>query len=896
LASAGADGTVRVWDARRCLEVARLVGHEAGLTNDASVLSVEWSPDGGQLASGGVDGIVRVWDARHWREVTHLMGHECGLSGDRRVWSLSWSPGGRQLVTGGEDGTVRVWDSRMGQEVTELPGQEGGAFSDPRVWFVSWSPDGRKLATGGMDGTVRIWDAKCGQELIRSVRHDIGPSGYSSVLSASWSPDGRLFASSGLDGTIRVWDAEGTREVSRLIGHAAGSTGDPIVWSVSWSPNSRQLVSSGVDGTLRVWNVRDGQAVARLTGHEAGASGDPCVFGASWSPDGRLLASGGADGTVRLWDAQGGQEVAKLVGHSTGPSGDHRVWRVCWCPDGRRVASVGEDGTVRIWDAKSARELTRLVGHEAGPYGEDAVWSVSWSPDGLHLASGGEDGTVRVWDARQGQEVARLVGQEAGPSGSRRVLSVSWSPDGRQLASSGEDGTVRVWAPRDPDIPARCTWKIAGDVWWAETPGGFLLLGDQSADAVRLSVSRPERPGTVLYVPLGALAEVLHQPDRVAAALAGDLSNDDPSAALAHAGWTGKGSWDGRLWYAPTSCRTESAGETGEQGLEPNRFLPGRAVSGIDHLAGRDKLLDDLLALIANRSPAVLRGPRRSGKTSILNALAQRIRSGHMANGASWRPARVIQKSLEGAAVCSADDLARWLADDLRAEARPAHALGQRLADEGGAVLLLDEVANLQSADSELFAWLRQLGQTCAAVVVAGTHDDWARVIRRAAAFPGSSFGNDVTPVDLGPLDRDAALAFLADTSPRDARIEPEQTGRWIVERCGTWPFYLQVLGFSVVQAARAGNRLSLADKRGVDELYRNDLLVQRNHVFEQRWSDYQERAHAVMSRIRQGRLPPLRELAPPDRQAVLDAGLCNALGDWLEDKPWWDWVEMCRT
>lgn len=150
--------------------------------------------------------------------------------------------------------------------------------------------------------------------------------------------------------------------------------------------------------------------------------------------------------------------------------------------------------------------------------------------------------------------------------------------------------------------------------------------------------------------------------------------------------------------------------------------------------------------------------------------------------------------------------------------------------------------------------------------------------------------------MNLGTLGRDAARAFLADTSPRDARIEPEQTGRWIVERCGTWPFYLQVLGFSVVQAARAGNRSSLADKRGVDDLYRNDLLVQRNHVFEQRWSDYQERARAVMSRIRQGRLPPLRELAPPDRQAVLDAGLCNALGDWLEDGPWWDWVEMCRT
>ena len=200
------------------------------------------------------------------------------------------------------------------------------------------------------------------------------------------------------------------------------------------------------------------------------------------------------------------------------------------------------------------------------------------------------------------------------------VRCVSWSPDGRQLASGGADGTVRVWNPGDAERALCCTWNIAGSVWWVETPGGSLLLGEQARSTLCLSIGRPEQPATLLYAPLGVLAEVLHRPDRVAEALAGDLSHDDPSSALAQAGWTGQGIWDGHAWFAPASPRIESQGETGEPTLEPNRFLPGRAVSGIDHLAGRDKLLDDLLALIANRSPAVLRGPRRSGKTSILNA------------------------------------------------------------------------------------------------------------------------------------------------------------------------------------------------------------------------------------------------------------------------------------
>ncbi|MFI9202804.1 WD40 repeat domain-containing protein [Streptomyces sp. NPDC053048] len=104
-----------------------------------------YSLDGRTLATAGADGTVRLWDTKTHRPIATLTGHTKGVTG------VVFSPDGRTVATTSADRTIRLWSAATNRTTTVVAART----TDGSPVF---SPDGRTLATASTDNATRLWD------------------------------------------------------------------------------------------------------------------------------------------------------------------------------------------------------------------------------------------------------------------------------------------------------------------------------------------------------------------------------------------------------------------------------------------------------------------------------------------------------------------------------------------------------------------------------------------------------------------------------------------------------------------------------------------------------------------------------------------------------------------
>ncbi|MFC7276395.1 trypsin-like peptidase domain-containing protein [Paractinoplanes rhizophilus] len=108
LASADKNGTVRLWDADGAALWTQH-GHSDAVNALCAV--------GALIASAGADGAIRLWEPANGRPYATLTGHAGAVTG---ICALPGA-GGELLASVGADRTVRLWDPRRGRALRTIP-------------------------------------------------------------------------------------------------------------------------------------------------------------------------------------------------------------------------------------------------------------------------------------------------------------------------------------------------------------------------------------------------------------------------------------------------------------------------------------------------------------------------------------------------------------------------------------------------------------------------------------------------------------------------------------------------------------------------------------------------------------------------------------------------------
>lgn len=463
IATAGDDGTARVWNLTTRQEDVRLK-HASG-----GVEAVAFSPDGATLSTASGDGTARLWDFPSGRErlrAVHPGGAEV----------VSFSPDGSRVASGGVNGAVTVWRMTRGDETARM------VHPHNEVRAVSFSPDGSLIATGSRtsvqlwtsDGTPKSPPAKLGSSVDRLIFSEDGThvaaEGSSTVslidvskgLAVAVPPEFRNFRNKAVSPryltawdpehrSLRIWETAGAHELSPL---KIDQLKELVFDSTGTSLATWQATDRYGNGIIQVWAVPEWRQM-----------GSPVRIQSSsqfaLSPRGQHVAVAVSEPDaqqhtvnyfVDIWDVATSQRVVR-VPLTQG------VTAIAFNPQRTALFIVAPPNDVQVWELPTGKLKTRLRHPRE-------VRMLRVSHEDSIMATVSED-RVRIWNYSTGRLLSQL--SDVGD-----VRDARFSPNGRHLLTGSRDGTAVAWLWKTEDLRAeackRLTRNLTKEEWHQYLP------------------------------------------------------------------------------------------------------------------------------------------------------------------------------------------------------------------------------------------------------------------------------------------------------------------------------------------------------------------------------------------------------------------------------------------
>jgi WD40 repeat protein len=463
LATAGADGQVRIWDLATNKELV-FFPH-----TDGAVEAVLFHANNTNVIAGGADKTATV----------HTIGVAKMLLAGSPVRCLYAAANGTHIVTGGDDKSVKLWNVGTGAMERAF----GGGESVPRA--VAVTKNNLIVGVAGQDKNLRLYNA-ADAKLIGSVPLPAEPTGL------LFSPNSLAATTTGKDGSLTTFNIAFTAGMPLppefgQVQHSYKHTGE--LPDAVYSTDGNTILSVGLDKKFNTWKV-PAAAATRNFPHPN------YVDAVAFAPDGKVLATGCHDGKLRFFDLVKNAPLKEVNAHPAPAmppnSPPFPIYCLAWTPDGKQVFTGGLEKNVKLWDMAAGtmvREFKAWKEKDFEQGHKDGIFSLTLTPDAKMLATGSSDKTIKLWNVADGSVVRTLSNpnlKAAGPMAPPPahpgpIYGVRFLENGAKLLSVGGAprgmGYIAVWNVADGKL-------LSGE----EVPLGTIFSLAVSPDGTKMAL------------------------------------------------------------------------------------------------------------------------------------------------------------------------------------------------------------------------------------------------------------------------------------------------------------------------------------------------------------------------------------------------------------------------